>query len=114
MDLYISRWGYCTRNQYFENQGNGTFVEKATQLGIGGAKQYTWMAAPIDVNNDGLWDIYLTNDFDYNELFVQNVNGTFTEQSVAYALDYNGYDMGVAIGDYNNNGEFDIFIANLS
>lgn len=114
LDLYVSRWGYCSRNHYFENQGNGTFVEKATQLGIGGTKAFTWMTVPLDVNKDGLWDIYLANDFDFNELFVQNPNGTFSEQSAQYALDLDGYDMGISIGDYDNNGEFDLFIAMLN
>ena len=114
LDLYVSRWGYCSRNHYYENLGNGMFIEKATQLGIESNKVYTWMATPIDVNKDGLWDIYLANDFDFNELFVQNPDGTFSEQSVTYALDYDGYDMGISIGDYDNNGEFDIFIATLN
>ena len=113
LDLYVSRWGYCAQNRYFENSADGTFIEKTNQLGIGGTKPYTWMTVPLDVNDDGLWDIYLANDFDFNELYVQNPNGTFTEQSVAYGLDYDGYDMGITIGDYNNNGEFDIFISTL-
>ncbi|MFK7949148.1 MAG: FG-GAP-like repeat-containing protein [Saprospiraceae bacterium] len=114
LDLYVSRWGFCSQNYYYENVGNGTFIERATQLGIEGSKNYTWMATPIDVNDDGLWDIYLANDFDFNELFVQNPNGTFTEKSVQYALNLDGDDMGTVIGDYNNDGEFDIFISNIS
>ena len=114
LDLYVSRWGYCSRNHYYENEGNGTFTEKAVQLGIEGSKVYTWMAAPIDINKDGLWDIYLANDFDYNELFVQDADGNFTEQSALYGLYLDGYDMGISIGDYDNNGEFDIYIANLN
>lgn len=113
LDVYFTRWGGCSSNRYYENNGNGTFTEKTNALGVGGSKAETWMATPLDVNKDGRWDIYLANDFSENELFVQNANGTFTEQAANYNLDWDGNDMGITIGDYNNNGEFDIFISNI-
>jgi hypothetical protein len=113
LDVYFSRWGKCSQNRYFQNNGNGTFSEKTNDLGIGGSEDETWMAVPLDVNKDGRWDIYLANDFSKNELFIQNLDGTFTEKAAQYNLDLDGNDMGITIGDYNNNGEFDIFISNI-
>ena len=113
LDAYVTKWGQCSNNRYFENDGDGTFTEKTTQLGVGGSADKTWMAMPIDVNKDGRWDIYLANDFDNNELFVQNTDGTFTEKATDYVMNQDGNDMGMTIGDYNNNGEFEIFITNI-
>lgn len=114
LDLYVSKWGECSKNLYFENNGDGTFADKTAQLGVGGTdNRKTWMAVPLDVNNDNRWDIYLANDFTANELFVQNADGTFTESAMAYGLAATGNDMGITVSDYNNDGNFDIFITNI-
>ena len=113
LDAYVTKWGGCSQNRYFKNEGNGTFVEKTEILNLGGTKDKTWMATPMDANQDGRWDIYLANDFAKNELLIQNADGTFTEQAAAFQLDLNGNDMGITTGDYNNDGQFDLFITNI-
>lgn len=114
LDVYVTKWGECSANLYFENNGDGTFSDKTSQLGAGGTiRRKTWMAVPCDINKDGLWDIYLANDFTANELLVQNPDGTYTESASTYGLAAIGNDMGITIGDYNNDGEFDYFITNI-
>jgi hypothetical protein len=74
----------------------------------------------LDYDNDGWQDILLVNGMDWPghkrqkstlHLYRNNRNGTFTDVTRAAGLDIEMYGMGVAIGDYNNDGFPDIFIS---
>jgi len=76
----------------------------------------------IDYDNDGNPDILLINGMDFPghkrqratmKLFRNNGNGTFTDVTVQAGLDIEMYGMGVAVGDYNNDGWDDIYITGL-
>lgn len=80
--------------------------------------------AVLDYNNDGYPDIFFTNGADIsslkktsprysNRLFRNNGNGTFTDVTEKAVLTGSGYDVGVAIGDYDNDGYEDIFVAGV-
>jgi hypothetical protein len=72
-------------------------------------------AAVFDFDNDGLLDIYLVQNGgpksqSTNRLFRQGKDGRFTDVSAGSGLDVNGYGMGVAIADVNNDGWPDVFL----
>ena len=78
--------------------------------------------ALFDYNNDGLLDIFLTNGAEipsleksnpsfYNRLFRNNGDGTFTDVTEESGLTGVGYSMGVAAGDYDNDGFVDLYVA---
>jgi hypothetical protein len=72
-------------------------------------------AALFDFDNDGLLDIYLVQNGGphsraTNRLFRHGPDGHFTDVSAGSGLDVNGYGMGVAIGDVNNDGWPDVFL----
>ncbi len=80
--------------------------------------------AVFDYNGDGRPDIFFTNganiatlkkdDPKYrNHLFRNDGNGVFTDVTDAAGLAGTGYDMGVAVGDYDNDGHPDLFVAGL-
>ena len=81
--------------------------------------------AVFDYNNDGLLDIFFTNGADipsleknspsyYNRLFRNNGDGTFTDVTQQAGLQGTGYSMGVAAGDYDNDGFVDLYIAGVN
>ncbi len=81
--------------------------------------------AVFDYNNDGLLDIFFTNgaaipslektDPSYsNRLFRNNGDGTFTDVTEKAGLQGIGYTMGVAAGDYDNDGFVDLYISGVN
>ena len=80
--------------------------------------------AVFDYNGDGRPDIFFTNGANIaslkkdspkyrNRLFRNDGNGVFTDVTDSAGLAGSGYDMGVAVGDYDNDGHPDIFVAGL-
>jgi hypothetical protein len=80
--------------------------------------------ALLDYNNDGWLDIYVVNGANmtslektgpeyWNRLYRNNGDGTFTDVTEAAGVAGRGYDLGVATGDYDNDGYTDIFVAGL-
>ncbi len=81
--------------------------------------------AVFDYNNDGLLDIYFVNgaklpEMDksdpgyHNRLYRNNGDGTFTDVTARAGLEGAGYGMGVAVGDYDNDGFEDLYIASVN
>ncbi|HEU5457568.1 MAG TPA: CRTAC1 family protein, partial [Terracidiphilus sp.] len=81
--------------------------------------------ALFDYDGDGLLDIYLVNGAEipsleksspayWNRLYHNNGNGTFTDVTEKAGVAGKGYGMGVAVGDYNNDGHPDLFVANVT
>jgi enediyne biosynthesis protein E4 len=99
----------------FHNNGDGTFTDVSEKAGVADAKRYYGLTAVFaDVNNDGKVDLMVANDSTPNYLYVNKGNGTFEDASYAsgYALNENGNEtasMGIAIGDYLNNGWLDLY-----
>ena len=112
LDIYISDWDACDGNQFYRNNGNGTFTNITILAGLEDTESLaSYAAMPFDFNDDGFMDLYVSNDFSKpNSLFINNGGNTFTEQAQSFGVDTQGDDMGIAISDYNNDGDFDIFI----
>jgi hypothetical protein len=99
----------------FHNNGDGTFTDVSEKAGVSDSNRYYGLTAVFaDVNNDGKVDLMVANDSTPNYLYVNKGNGTFEDASYAsgYALNENGREtasMGIAVGDYLNNGLLDLY-----
>lgn len=102
-------------NTLYRNEGNGTFKDVTAKSGIGGHKGKGMGTVCCDYDNDGDTDIMVANDEWANFLFRNDGKGKFKEvgltAGVAYDLDGSAQSsMGVACGDYDNDGRIDFHI----
>ena len=98
------------RNLLYHNNKNGTFTEVAIQAGVADPKGKSLSASWCDFNNDGWPDLYVANDVSDNVLYLNRGDGTFDEVShPAHVADYRGA-MGLAVGDWDNDGDMDLFV----
>lgn len=101
-------------NLLYQNNGDGTFTDISTQAGIHNTGHLSFCSAFFDYNNDGWQDIYVANDKIFNENFLYHNNGDGTFTNVAATANVNiAIDaMSTTIGDFNNDGWFDIYVSN--
>lgn len=114
LDLYISDWNACDSNSFYVNNGDGTFTNQIDLFGNTEHKN-SLMSIPFDFNNDGWMDLYVANDVinKTNDLFINQQGRGFTEEANKYGLNHARNDMGIAFGDYNNDGFFDMYITDV-
>ena len=97
----------------YRNDGQGRFSDVSRTAGIQ-VEGYGLGIAVSDINQDGWPDIYVSNDFIYNDLlYINRGDGTFENQINRYLRhqSYNG--MGCEIADFNNDGRQDIFVLDM-
>jgi hypothetical protein len=98
----------------FHNNGDGTFTDVSKKLGVDDPDGFYGLGVLFaDVNNDGKPDLLVANDTSPNYLYINKGDGTFEEQGYlsGYALNKDGREianMGIAAGDYENNGHLSI------
>lgn len=108
------------RNYLYRNQGDGTFRDVSQETGIAKAQRtYSMTTVAADFSNDGWTDLYVASDSTPSLLFRNKHNATFTEEGaergVAFSADgAEQAGMGVAVGDYNLDGNLDIFKTHFS
>ncbi len=132
-DLYVTNWGSAI---LYHNNGDGTFTDVTEKAGVQN-NHFGVGAAFVDYDRDGKLDLFVGNylkfdakakrlyytadafagpldyEGDANRLFHNNGDGTFTDVSERAGIaNPAGKAMGVAIGDFNNDGWPDIYVAN--
>jgi enediyne biosynthesis protein E4 len=102
-------------HKLYHNDGNGHFTDVSEKAGIYGSEIALGLGVGIsDVNRDGWPDIYVSNDFfERDYLYINNHDGTFTEE-LPKAMPYSSYfSMGMDIADVNNDGWPDIYTTDM-
>lgn len=107
------------KNVLYHNNRDGTFTDVSESSGIAKRGGNGLGALSYDFDNDGWPDIYVANDSTPSLLYHNNHDGTFSEIGVQAGVAYSedGAEqggMGVAVGDYDADGWFDIFKTNFA
>jgi hypothetical protein len=104
----------------YHQKPDGTFEDVSVKAGVNDQpKYYGFTSAFVHVNEDKLIDLLVVNDSTPKQLYINKGDGTFEEvgYSSGVALNENGREqagMGLAVGDYNNDGRVDFHITNFS
>ena len=135
-DVYLNNYG---PNVLYQNNGDGTFTDITKRAGVDNGFQVGAGTCFLDMDKDGDLDLYVANylEFSYDthvtkntqgvpvyanpryyrpvhdNLYRNNSDGTFTDVSKESGIaDHAGWGMGMVCGDYDNDGDTDIFVAN--
>ena len=125
LDLYVTRSGPPGRRSWLDgrtaevqgnylvrNLGNWQFKDVSRASGARAKFRSSFTAAWLDANNDGWPDLHVPNEFGDGVLLVNQRDGTFAERPLAdRPADFG--TMGLAAGDINNDGNVDIYCANM-
>ena len=104
----------------FHNNGDGTFTDVSEKAGVSDKRHYYGFSSTfVDIDNDGKVDLIVTDDSSPNYLYINKGNGTFDDSSYysGFALNQDAREtasMGLAVGDYRNNGRLDIYTTTFS
>lgn len=110
IDVYVTR--PYAEDLLYENRGDGTFVDVAADVGLGA--MHTNGAAWADVDNDGDQDLYVTTIADTRHFLYIAEDGAFVEEGeargAAIATDWPHSGSSVAFGDYDLDGDLDMYV----
>ncbi len=106
-------------DRLFQNRGDGTFVDVTQQAGIAAMPGRGLGVVCLDLTGDGWVDFYVANDGEVNQLWVNQTDGTFSEEAIVRGIAFNAYgqpegSMGIAVGDLNGDMRADLFATHLS
>ena len=118
IDIYLT--GNIVENKMFLNKGNFQFEDITEVSGLACPNVWSTGATFADINGDGLLDLYVCKsgapggENRRNELFINNGDLTFSEESKKYNLDILGLSVHAAFFDYDKDGDLDCYILNNS
>jgi len=117
-DLYFT--ANLLPNKLYQNKGNWKFEDVSSVSNISGEMGWATGATMIDINNDGLLDIYVCKsgntdeDGRRNKLYINHGDFKFTEEAKSYGIDDPGYSTQAYFLDYDKDGDLDMYLLNHS
>ncbi len=118
VDIYMT--ANMGPNKLYLNKGNMKFEDISASAGVEGSKPWSTGVVMVDINQDGLLDIYVSNAGNMegnnhdNDLYINNGDLTFTEKAAEYNLAKTGFSTHASFFDYDKDGDLDAYILNNS
>ncbi len=126
----MGRREYCSPGAFagepdrlYRNDGDGTFTDVTEAAGLipadGGLRSKGLGLICADLSGDDLVDVYVANDQESNQLWVNNGDGSFSEQAILRGVAVNEHgkaeaSMGVVVGDLNGDAVLDLYMTHLA
>ena len=122
VDIYFA--SNQEQNKLYINQGNLTFTDVTAKTNLPNDSGWSTGVSVVDINNDGLQDIYVCRVSGYKQLVAPNLllicqgitNGipTYKDAATAYGLNFSGYSTQATFFDYDLDGDLDCYLLNHS
>jgi len=127
VDVYVLRGAWlfdegCIRNSLLENDGHGVFRDVTHDVGLAEPAYPSQAACWGDFDADGDLDLYVVNESrveigppvgDFPAQLYRNDGGRFTDVAAAAGVTNDRYAKGVAAGDFDNDGDLDLYVSNV-
>ncbi len=127
LDLFVSNYGRVAgepnnswtdasngmSNMLFQNTAGTGFTDVTVDAGLTDTR-WTYAAAAADQDLDGDQDIYVANDYARNIFWQNQGDGSFRDAANDEGISDLGNGMGTAWGDLDNDGQLDLYVANMS
>lgn len=117
LDIFMTNTGFFDNHaMLLVNNGDGTFTERAIEYGVA-TPVWAWGATWVDMDNDGWQDLYVatgvaSGPIDANVPYHNEAGAGFVEAPELFLGDHVARSFGVARGDFDNNGHYDIAVQN--
>ena len=115
IDILVLRggWEVPQRKSLLRNNCDGTFTDVTVASGLG-EPTATQTAVWVDINNDGFLDLFVGNEGQPPQLFLNKGDGTFQDIAHSAGVDHFMSTKGVAAADYDNDGFPDLYVSNFN
>jgi len=120
LDVFVDNGAFTSfveNNFLYKGNGDGTFT-KITTGDIVNDGEHSLSSSWCDYDNDGDQDLFVANSDPFNGIAINNFlyqnngNGTFTKLTDGVVVNDSSISIGGSWGDYDNDGDFDLFVAN--
>jgi hypothetical protein len=115
-DILVLRggWELPQRKSLLRNNCDGTFTDVTAAAGLAVPATSTQSAVWVDINNDGLLDLFVANENGPAQLFLNKGDGSFQDIAHSAGVDRIAFSKSVIAADYDNDGWPDLFVSNLT
>ncbi len=111
VDLYVANSAGAKKNFLYHNDGSGVFTKITVGTAVNDAFD-SRCANWTDMDNDGDLDLFVANEANQHENIYRNDSGTFVKITTGALVTDGGKTMSSSWGDYDNDGDMDVFLAN--
>jgi len=107
-DVFMTH--HTGEDRLYRQTGDLVFTDVTEEAGVGGSLEWSAGSAFIDINNDGLLDLYVCRYDAPNALYINAGDGTFKDRAAEYGLNFAGASVMAAFSDYDRDGDLDMYL----